>query len=57
MEKLVMADLLPNGLREKVMICSICCITKCRLDVQFVKKIPLDMVIGQQMKEEGHDQN
>ena len=28
-----------------------------RLDVQFVKNIPLQMVIGQQMKEEGHDQN
>ena len=36
-----MADLLPNGLHEKVMICSICYITKGRLDVQFVKKIPL----------------
>ena len=42
MEKLFMADLLPNGLYEKVMICSICCITKSRLDVQFVKKIPLE---------------
>ena len=30
---------------------------KSRLDVQFVKKIPLKMVIGQQMKEEGYDQN
>ena len=28
-----------------------------RLDVQFVKNIPLEMVIGEQMKEEGHDQN
>ena len=28
-----------------------------RLDVQFVKSIPLEMVIGQQMKEKGHDQN
>ena len=27
------------------------------LDAQFVKKIPLEMVIGQQMNEEGHDQN
>ena len=37
-----MADLLPNGLHEKVKICSIsiCYITKSRLDVQFVKKIP-----------------
>ena len=26
------------------------------LDVEFVKKITLEMVIGQQMKEEGHDQ-
>ena len=37
---LFMADFLPNGLHEKVMICSICYITKSRLDVQFVKKIP-----------------
>ena len=36
---LFMADLLPNGLHEKVMICSICSVTKSRLDVQFVKKI------------------
>ena len=57
MEKLFMADLLPNGLHEKVMICSICYVTKSRSDVQFVKKIPLEMVIGQQMKEEGYDQN
>ena len=57
MEMLLMADLLPNGLHEKVMICSTCYITKSRLDVQFVKKIPLEMVIGQQMKEEGYDQN
>ena len=34
-EILFMADLLPNGLHERVMICSICYITKCRLDVQF----------------------
>ena len=39
-----MADLLPNGLHEKVTICSICYITKSRLDVQFVKKIPVEMV-------------
>ena len=57
MEKLFMADLLPNGLHEKVMICSIFYITKSRLDVQFVKKISLQMVISQQMKEEGDDQN
>ena len=57
MERLFMTDLLPNRLHEKVMICSICYITKSRLDVQFVKKIPLEMVIGQQMKEEGYDQN
>ena len=31
-------------------------IAKSRSDVQFVKKIPLEMVIDQQMKEEGHDQ-
>ena len=46
MEKLFMADLLPNGLHGKAMICSICCIIKSRLDVHFVKKIPLEMVIG-----------
>ena len=57
MEKLSMADLLPNRLHEKVMICSICYITKSRLDVQFVKKISLEMVIGQQMKGKGYDQN
>ena len=44
MEKVFMADLLPNGLHERVMICSICYITKSRLDVQFVKKISLEMV-------------
>ena len=52
-----MADLLPNGLHEKVMICSICYITKSRLDVQFVKKIASEMVIVQQMQEKGLDQN
>ena len=52
-----MTDLLQNVFHEKIMICSICCITKSRLDVQFVKKIPLEMVIGQQMKEERYDQN
>ena len=52
-----MADLLPNGLHEKVMICSICYITKSRLDVELVKKSPVEMVIGQQMKEKGYDQN
>ena len=42
MEMLFMANLLPNGLHEKV-ICSICYITKSRLHVQFVKKIALEM--------------
>ena len=42
MEMLFMTDLLPNGLREKVMICSTCYITKSRLDVQFVKNIALE---------------
>ena len=61
MEKLLIADLLlrkfktssllPNGLHEKVIIFSICYITKSRLDVQFIKKIPLEMVNGKQMKE------
>ena len=27
------------------------------LDVHFVKNIPLEKLIGQQMKKEGHDQN
>ena len=40
MEKLFMANLPPNGLHEKIMICSIFYITKSRLDVQFVKKYP-----------------
>ena len=31
-------------------------VTKSRLDVEFVKKITLEMVIDQQMKEEGNDQ-
>ena len=53
MEKLLMADLLPNGLLEKVR--SICYITKSRLDVQFVKKNPLGNV--PQMKEKGYNQN
>ena len=39
-----MADFLPNRLHEKVMICFTCHITKRRLEVQFVKKIPLEMV-------------
>ena len=55
MEKLFMADLLPNGLHEKVMICSICYITKSRLDVQFCQENPFGN--GQQMKEEGYVQN
>ena len=32
-------------------------VSKSRLDVEFVKKITLKMVIGQQMKEEKLDQN
>ena len=44
MKKLFMADLPSNGLREKVMICSVCYITRNRLDVHFNKKIPLEMV-------------
>ena len=53
-----MANLLSNGLHEKVKYVILSCyITKSRLDVQFVKKIPLEMVIGQQMEEEGYDQN
>ena len=57
MEKLFMAELPPNELHEKVMICSICYITKRRLDVEFVKKMPLEWVIVQQMKEEEYDQD
>ena len=52
-----MADLRLNGLPEKVMMLCYCYITKSRLDVQFVKKIPLEMVIGRQMKEDELDQN
>ena len=40
----------PNGLHEKV-------VTKSKLDIHFVRKIPLAIVIGQQMKEEGQGQN
>ena len=57
MEKLLKVVLLPNGLQEKVMICSMCYINKSRLEVQLVKKIPIEMVIGQQMKEERYAQN
>ena len=32
-------------------------VKKSRLDVEFVKKITLEIVIGQKMKEEGLDQN
>ena len=32
-------------------------VTKSRLDVEFVKTIALEMVIGQQIKEEGLDEN
>ena len=39
------------------MICSISHINKSRLDVQFVRKISLEMVIGQHTKEEGYDQS
>ena len=53
MEMLFMADLLPNGLHEKLMICSICYNNKSRLDVQFEN--PLKNV--QQMKENRYDQN
>ena len=34
-----------------------CYVIKNRLDIQFVKQILLEMVIGQQMKREGYDQN
>ena len=50
--KLFMADLLPNGLHDKVVI-----FTKKRLDLQFVKKIALVIDISQQMKEQDHNQN
>ena len=32
-------------------------VNKSRLDIEFVKKITLEIVIGQKMKEEGLDQN
>ena len=57
MDKLLMTDLLQNLLHQKVMICSISHVTKSRLYVKFVRKISLEMVIGQQMKEEEYDQN
>ena len=38
MEKLFIADLLANGLHEKVMICSMRYVPNSRLDVQFVKE-------------------
>ena len=57
MVKLFMTDLPPNRLHAKIMICFTCYITKSRLDVQFVKKVPVEMVIGQKMKEEGYQQN
>ena len=47
-----MDDLLSNGLHEKVMM-----FTSSRLDVQLVRNNPLKMVIGQQVKQEGPDQN
>ena len=49
---LFMANLLPNRFHEKAMH-----VTKSRLDLQVVKKIPLQMVSGQHMKEEEHAQN
>ena len=52
-KKLFMADLLSNWLYEKIKIY----ITKKGLDVQFSKKTPLEMIIGQQVKKEKHDQN
>ena len=45
---LFMADLLSNGLYEKVTICSICYITKSRLGIKFVKKTG---------ERKGYDQN
>ena len=53
-KKLLMADL-SNGPHEKVMICYI--IMLCFLDLQFVKKISFNMVIGLQIKEEEYYQN
>ena len=48
-----MDDLLSNGLHEKASDM----FGQSRSDVQFVKNISLEMAIGQQMIEEGHDQN
>ena len=47
--KLFMAELSSDRLHEKV--------TRSRLDIWFFKKMPLEMAIDQQMKEDGHDQN
>ena len=35
----------------------LCYISKGRLDIEFVKKIVLEIVIGHEMKKEGYDQN
>ena len=35
----------------------LCYITKSRLDIQFRKETPLEMVICEHMKEEEYDQN
>ena len=53
-KKLFIGDLLSNGLHEKVMICYL---KKDQIYTQFVKKILLAMIIGQQMKEEELEQN
>ena len=37
--------------------CAGCDVAKSRLDVQLINKMPLEMVIGQYMKEKRHDQN
>ena len=52
-----MADLLSNGLHENVLICYIIAILL-NVDLMYsLLRIPLEMVIGQQMKEEAYDQN
>ena len=52
-----MADLLPNGLHEKVMTCSIRYITKSRLDVQFVIKNSIGNGHWSTDERRGYDQN
>ena len=50
-----MADLMSNGLYENVMISYYAILLKVDQMYNFVNEIPFEMVIGQQMKEEGYN--